>query len=268
MTGVSKRRRLLREHYHQFFNLNRPEGYDLVEHPDYSHNGAKPKRDGGSGLKSIVNSWHKAFDPNVNIVIEIEEDDFLAIYWVSNPTVAGGEGNRLPPMHGINVYRWDGDKIIENYHVKSTLYEPMPGGDSVVNPMHEKVSPERQIVREHYLHFFNRNDPAAYDMAAHPKYTHNRIKPKSPDGSGLKAWVDGLHKVKWPNVNLAIEIEETFNAGSDQEEKFVGVYWVSNGVTRDTGQSRLAPNHGFNVYRFKDDRIFENFHAKGHLYEV
>ena len=107
MAGLSERRGLLREHYEQFFNRNDPAGYHLVEHPHYSHNGRPPKFDKGAGLIGIGNQWHRSIKPNVNIVLEIEEKDFLAIYcgqcdlrWPHGSSPAAHAWHQRLPMVG------------------------------------------------------------------------------------------------------------------------------------------------------------------------
>ncbi|HEV2712617.1 MAG TPA: ester cyclase [Gaiellaceae bacterium] len=118
-----------RRFYEEVLNKRNVDLLDELVVPDYEEHDPLPgQRTGLDGLKDRVNILIEGLDPHFTIEDVIAEGDKVVVRWTNSGTNVGdflgipatGRSFRTP---GIDIYRMEGGKLAEHWHVVDQLVQ-------------------------------------------------------------------------------------------------------------------------------------------------
>lgn len=118
---------LVRRFYEEVLNDRRVDVVDELAVPHYEEHDPLPGQgEGREGLKMRVTMLVEGLSPTFTIDDIIAEADRVAVRWTSNATHSGTFFGAPPTgrtcrFAGIDIYRLDGDRMAEHWHVIDQL---------------------------------------------------------------------------------------------------------------------------------------------------
>jgi steroid delta-isomerase-like uncharacterized protein len=114
---------IARRFYDEVLNGRNTDLLDELAVPHYEEHDPLPGQGAGlDGLKDRVSLLVTAFDPHFTIEDLVAEDDKVVVRWTNSGTNVG-EFAGMPAtgrsfsIQGIDIYRVEGDKLAEHWHV-------------------------------------------------------------------------------------------------------------------------------------------------------
>lgn len=126
-TALEANKALVRRLYEEVFNGRRLEVVDELAAEDYEEHDPLPGQGGGrEGLKQRVTMLVEGLSPRFTLHDVIAEADRVVVRWTNNATHSGTFLGVPPTGHtcsvaGIDIYRLDGNRIAEHWHVVDQL---------------------------------------------------------------------------------------------------------------------------------------------------
>jgi len=124
---MDRNKEVARRFYEEVFNKRDVDLLDELAVRDYiEHDPLPGQREGLAGLKDRVNMITKALDPRFTIEDVIAEGDKVVVRWMNSGTNVG-EFLGMPAtgrsfgIAGIDIYRLEGGKLAEHWHVVDML---------------------------------------------------------------------------------------------------------------------------------------------------
>ncbi|MFF9815259.1 ester cyclase [Streptomyces sp. NPDC014006] len=118
---------LVRRLYDEVLNGRHVEVVDELATPDYEEHDPLPGQGPGrEGLKSRVTMLLEGLSPRFTLHDVIAEADRVVVRWTNDATHSGTflgipPTGRTASVAGIDIYRIDGDRIAEHWHVVDQL---------------------------------------------------------------------------------------------------------------------------------------------------
>ncbi len=139
---MTDNKNVVRRIYEEVLNKRDLDLLDQVVRPDYiEHDPLPGQREGIDGLKDRYQMLFDGLDPQFTIEDMIAEGDRVAVRWVNRGTNIGEflgapATNRSFATPGIDIYRLEGGKLAEHWHVVDVFGQmiqlgqlPPPGGE-------------------------------------------------------------------------------------------------------------------------------------------
>ncbi|POX56254.1 hypothetical protein C3489_05915 [Streptomyces sp. Ru71] len=118
---------LVRRFYEEVLNGRRLEVIDELALPDYEEHDPLPGQgQGREGLKGRVTMLVEGLSPTFTLDDIIAEGDRVVVRWTNNATHSGTflgipPTGRTCTVAGIDIYRLDGNRLAEHWHVVDQL---------------------------------------------------------------------------------------------------------------------------------------------------
>ena len=125
--SVGQNKETARRYYEEVLNKGDIDALDELAVPGYeTHDPLPGQRTGLVGLKDRVNMLREGLAPQFTIEDVIAEGDKVVVRWINSGTMVGeflgmpanGKSFSIP---GIDIYRLDGGKLAEHWHVVDAL---------------------------------------------------------------------------------------------------------------------------------------------------
>lgn len=126
-TALEANKALVRRLYEEVFNDRRLEVVDELAAEDYEEHDPLPGQGAGrEGLKQRVTMLVEGLSPRFTLHDVIAEADRVVVRWTNDATHSGTflgipPTGRTCSVAGIDIYRLDGNRIAEHWHVVDQL---------------------------------------------------------------------------------------------------------------------------------------------------
>jgi steroid delta-isomerase-like uncharacterized protein len=120
---------MVRRFYEEVWNRGNVDVADEVFADDYVRHDLRPSKaePGPAGQKRVASDFREAFpDLRFEVELVVAQDDFVAARWTAEGTNSGPWGAQPPTgrrarFSGVNIFRFDGGKVVEIWNHRDDL---------------------------------------------------------------------------------------------------------------------------------------------------